>query len=348
MPALTSAALVPLMAMTFLSAPPPGAGITQCPLPAAGRTAVTGVLVDEDTRVPLRGAEVTVTWQGVNDRRPSTATATTGASGRFEFCDVPAGMRLRIQARWIGFNTSRDENYDSGTTNEIQLVISAPHSTLSGRVLEAGTTDPVPAAEVRVAGTPLVQTTRADGRFSFLKVPPGDYVLEVSHIGFEKVTDSLRVAYASNVDVAVKMTTAAIALQPIEVNTRLMHLDRVGFYERKDRGLGGSYISRDQIERMLPTLASDLLRTLPGITLVPRPNNYGFVALGRGGCAFRYIIDGGRTLGDYTIDDLQWDWIEALEVYRGPADVPGEFTSHTSSERANCGVIVVWTRRRAG
>jgi hypothetical protein len=32
-------------------------------------------------------------------------------------------------------------------------------------------------------------------------------------------------------------------------------------------------------------------------------------------------------------------------VYRGPAQIPGRFTMPTSTERANCGVIVIWTRR---
>ena len=32
--------------------------------------------------------------------------------------------------------------------------------------------------------------------------------------------------------------------------------------------------------------------------------------------------------------------IEALEIYTGPADVPGEY----AGRNAGCGVIVIWTR----
>ena len=55
-------------------------------------------------------------------------------------------------------------------------------------------------------------------------------------------------------------------------------------------------------------------------------------------CAPDYVIDGrlNNDFGPFTpIRD-----IVAVEIYTGPADVPGEFAGRT----AGCGVIAIWTR----
>ena len=41
---------------------------------------------------------------------------------------------------------------------------------------------------------------------------------------------------------------------------------------------------------------------------------------------------------------LTAEWIEALEVYHGPATTPIEFSAMPTEYRSDCGVIVIWTR----
>jgi hypothetical protein len=52
----------------------------------------------------------------------------------------------------------------------------------------------------------------------------------------------------------------------------------------------------------------------------------------------RITLDPQLGLNEFTALDL-----EVIEVYRSAAEVPGEFSGD-----ANCGVLVLWTRRGIG
>jgi hypothetical protein len=146
---------------------------------------------------------------------------------------------------------------------------------------------------------------------------------------------------------AIRLATDVIELPPIEVTVRSHELERRGYYDREQRGLG-TFLTRQSWEALTPRYPSDILHGVAGLRVVPRRAGatLGYVVLDRSNCAFRYILDGGRVGPDFQVDDLPAEWIEALEIYKGPAQVPGEFSYPPSSERANCGVIVIWTRMR--
>jgi hypothetical protein len=57
--------------------------------------------------------------------------------------------------------------------------------TLSGRVMIAGTTNPVPSANVYLSSTSIGTTSDDKGNFIFRRFPEGRYDLIVSCIGYE-------------------------------------------------------------------------------------------------------------------------------------------------------------------
>ena len=102
---------------------------------------------------------------------------------------------------------------------------------------------------------------------------------------------------------------------------------------------------------------------LPGIDIRPLRNMVGGVGeagfcevfftdvaipaenlIGEEGRGFRYILDGARVGTGFEIDDLEVEWIEALEIYQGISTMPAEFSALMHDERGSCGLIVIWTR----
>ena len=115
---------------------------------------------------------------------------------------------------------------------------------------------------------------------------------------------------------------------------------RFANFERRRRTGAGHYITRDDIEKGEYSSLQDVARGLRGVT----------VECGGGlGCFIRMVRAPMRCAPEYVVDDNVDNFfgptvpvrdIEALEIYTGPADVPGEY----AGRNAGCGVIVIWTR----
>ena len=223
----------------------------------------------------------------------------------------------------------------------------SPTARISGKITEAESGKPVSDAEVSIAGGRLTRTSRNDGTFSLGEVPPGRYIMEIKHVAFTPRTDSLLVELGANTTISAKLSATAIKLEPITIEVRSLLLEMSGFYERLARG-GGSYVQRKDIDRMMPLIPSDILRSQAGLRLERRRSGVGYIVTGRAGCPVRYFINGARVGADFTIDDIPVEWIDALEIYRGAASLPIEFQLSSSDINAHCGVIVIWTKNRVG
>jgi outer membrane receptor for ferrienterochelin and colicin len=128
-----------------------------------------------------------------------------------------------------------------------------------------------------------------------------------------------------------------------------------GFYDRQ-RGGTGLFLDRQAIERRSGARElGDLLRAIPGVTV----DFNGLIRLRgiRTGAASAcgaplVFLDGiavnRREAASGVPDPSQWqrsidpDDIEAIELYRSPAEVPARYNSGGT---AACGVILIWGRR---
>jgi hypothetical protein len=314
--------------------------------PAAEKGTVSGTVSDVESKVPLAGAKALLTWTGVPParRRPEQRT---DRNGRFLFCEVPAGARARVRIEYLDETTVADPvAVVAGAEATVALEVKAPHVQVQGRVVEAGTGRAIADATLRIAGTQLTRTSGDDGGFTIVGLPAGEYALEAEHLAYRAVSDSLHVELGTNVMLEVRLDATAIPLEPLIVDVRSLMLERRGFYVRMDRGLG-TFITRERIDRMIPLQPTDVLRGVAGITMQRRRNGFGYQPVGRGGCGFRYFIDGTRVGPGFEIDDVPVEWIEALEIYSGVSTVPAEFSAMMHEQRGNCGLIVIWTKNRA-
>ena len=87
------------------------------------------------------------------------------------------------------------------------------------------------------------------------------------------------------------------ALEPVIVTARReTRLDRTGFYQRAQRGIG-HFIPRSQIEAASPRELSDVFRQIPGVSIIPAAIGLGAMEVRlRGRCEPQVVLDGAPLL----------------------------------------------------
>jgi hypothetical protein len=254
---------------------------------------------------------------------------------------------------------------------------------LRGKVLDAATGAGVPAVAVRALseGHDVGHArTGADGTFSFQLRAAGTVRIEAQRTGYRTtLTGDLPVGTRETVDVEVKLSAEAIAIEPLRVTARAepprrRSLELNGFYDRERQGIG-KYLRREDFEnRANQNLAQVLSRVQgtaiyyagssqyiyfprngsPGVaplSVTPRPAaaNAGGAMPGRRGppanaCLPRLFLDGVRVTYDVQNDInavVDPGQVEAIEVFRGPSEIPVQYNDNNSQ----CGVILIWTRK---
>jgi hypothetical protein len=259
---------------------------------------------------------------------------------------------------------------------------------LSGRVLDAESREPVVAVVITLVATNGAQlvSTRAntEGDWRLTAPAPGTYFVSAKRIGYQPwASPPLTVRSHDNLSVDINLHRSAVRLHPVEVTAQALrdYLHRIGFYERQ-RADFGHFITTEAIERRQAARVTDLLLSVPGVSLVRMTTGSAgplFVQL-RGGamsqgamCRPRVFVDGVlfahgdsrpvRANADpsteqqvedvvqsidrgLSLDDVGHpSTIAAIEVYRSAAQVPVQFGG--TSVSTLCGVIVIWTRTGA-
>jgi len=129
--------------------------------------------------------------------------------------------------------------------------------TLSGRVLDASNGDPLPGANIRIAGTNFGTATSVDGRFSFTaQLQPGEYQVRVSFVGYESKARRIELG-----------NQREVTLDPIRLGLSAARIDEVvvtgqaGPTQRKELGNAISTIEASELQE---TPKSSTLQSLQG------------------------------------------------------------------------------------
>jgi len=217
--------------------------------------------------------------------------------------------------------------------------------TLNGVVRARNGGSPVAGAEVSFIVGPLHRrtTTGDDGEFSLPNVPEGPVKLTVRRIGFRP--DSF--------PTAAPATQLALLVEPIpqKLNTVVVNSKRRGpytgphadFLRRLDNGQG-RFITRETIAKRNALRTTDLLRSLPGVTMMgDRSTGMTVPRFRNSSCNPLVWVDGSPAYAAYfDVDALSPETLEGIEVYSGTASTPMELRGRNGEER--CGVIALWSR----
>lgn len=236
-----------------------------------------------------------------------------------------------------------------------------PQIQVTGKAVTEETQNPIENVLITVvdAGGDEVATelTSAAGQFAILVDDTPSLRVRAERLGFGTIfSPPLDVDGFRSLSVEIRLRPDAVAVSPVEVlakrRTSFM-LDE--FHRRREVGFG-EYVTREEIERRSPTRVTDVLRELSGVSVASSGRGtHGVVTMDRanhsfsGRCPAQVYVDGfhlnksdGRT---FRIDDAVAPGdVAGIEVYRGLSTVPPEFLS----PKADCGVVVIWTRRSSG
>jgi hypothetical protein len=234
---------------------------------------------------------------------------------------------------------------------------------LEGRAVDDATNSPIAGARIEIfdfTWQKLGQrVTDAQGLFSYTLRRPGSYHIRVGRTGYATTTPRLVTGAHSYINVEVRLKSDAVLMAPLTVVARSASIATPvldNFHERMRLGLG-TYITREDVQRIRPVAVSDLVARIPGFFFSSAANGtsrniYSGRSAGTSpGCPAQIWVDGflmnprsttSNEIMGMTLDEaVHPDDIEGIEIYRGLATVPAEFMSLD----ARCAVIAVWTRR---
>ncbi len=146
----------------------------------------------------------------------------------------------------------------------------AQRGTVSGTIttVEAGTVQPMPFVNVALKGTTVGGTTDLDGKFSFA-AEPGTYVLQVSFVGYEPTERSVTVTagQTTRADLNLKGLAIEIAMVEVAAERRTETEGSVVMETRKSEQVVNG-VSREQIAKSQDRTAGDVVKRIPGVTMV--------------------------------------------------------------------------------
>jgi hypothetical protein len=165
-------------------------------------------------------------------------------------------------------------------------------------------------------GPSFQAVAQANGSFGFTSLPLGRYQLTVEALGYADLVEEITLQ--GDAHLLIGLVPQALELDPLVVlSRRSRYLDGVGFYQRRDAVRSGSTFTREEIISSGGYLVSDVLRSVPGVTL-RRTRTETPVILLRGGCRPDVVVDGINLGVNVLIDDVVRPRdLEGLEVHRG-------------------------------
>lgn len=201
-------------------------------------------------------------------------------------------------------------------------------------------------ALVMISGTALRATTDVRGRATIRNVDWGPQEIIVRKVGFREVTERVVVPAGGSASVTVKIERVTVDLATLVVRdkgakpARLDGTSRLDeFYRRRAEG-GGTFITREDIDKRNPQRTIDLFMGIAGIRLTYRGSTP-LLSFARCKQGVEVFIDGQRLNDGITeITGLHPNQIEAIEIYHGLASVPPQFVPKPD----DCAAILIWTR----
>ena len=220
----------------------------------------------------------------------------------------------------------------------------AAQATLRGRVIDSEIGNPLPNAVVRIQPGPSPLATDSLGQFEAQELPAGDVEVTIQLLGYAKGVFTVHLPQSGAVNGVFPLDFTGYRLAEVAVQARVDQLvpRYLDFERRRQRGMG-AYLRWDEIAKKGYASVGDALRTIRGVRIQCNQQTFEcFPHMARAPhrCQPTWWVDGMEVRSFHENTPIRD--VYGIEIYRGPGELPGEF----SGSNAACGAIVMWTKSR--
>lgn len=191
-----------------------------------------------------------------------------------------------------------------------------------------------------VAESALRAVTNDSGEFELAGLPAGAITLAIRRLGYESATFSATLTPGRAHRAVFPLTPSAHILAELRVQDTASSW--LSLFEQRRSMHRGTFITRRDFEKDNLRIASDILRRVAGVQVMP--TRYGTaitMTRGAGARTCRPQLYVHQTPYSGNFDDFTPDDIEALEVYVGVSEIPPDLIT---MGRPICAAVVIWTR----
>jgi len=186
--------------------------------------------------------------------------------------------------------------------------------TLSGRVVDLETGNPVWGANIRIVEKDTVIESSRKGVFEFKRLPDGAYHLVATHVAFDR-SDTLEVAVRGETEFDIRLTPRPWVLEDVVVTgTRSPHL-------LKNVPVQTEVVTRRDFQRTGATTVDEALVSSIGVNIHDDLSGKGATIRGVQGDRILVLIDGeravGRVNGSIDLGQFSLSNVEKIEVVKG-------------------------------
>jgi hypothetical protein len=309
----------------------------------------------------MRNAAVSASWMDVAangtriGQKQKTLEVSADSSGNFALCGVPTFTGLSVRAFADGLESG---TFDLGPMDRERIVrrdlsLFTPSATstavLTGNVAADSGGGPLPNTQIAITDLGRTTTTDSRGAFRFDSISPGTHRLYVRRIGYAELDFSVDLRSGDTLNRDIVMTRITI-LDSMSITGKPLARDAAMRVFEDNRRLGlGKFLTEADLDKANGRSLPQMMRLFPFLTIARNGSGQykasvpgrGVKSMNGGSCPVKVYVDGVWDR-DYDLNAFPPSAIAGVEYYRGPAQIPLEYSGLGSV----CSVIAIHTRKK--
>ncbi len=173
---------------------------------------------------------------------------------------VPEALEQLLAGSDLDYIALESGGYVIGSQQRVQQEFGV----IKGKVVDSNTGQPLPGANVLIAGTTIGAATNISGDFTITRVPAGEYVLIASYLGYQRKEVEVTVRGGEELEVTIRLEWVGVLLDEIAITAQA-----AGQMEAINRQLTSSSIvsvvSSARMQELPDATAAESIGRLPGV-----------------------------------------------------------------------------------